>query len=185
MLACRSSRAKSRRRRRAPGRRLPELPDGRTAGSFRNLERMGRRSANSGISEPSPIDVIRAGGSVPMMFRDRAIVRFAAAVGACALAWQTGGVIHLAAQSAMSCCVSAHDATKCPCRFCTHHRSAMPLCEKCPDKTHAIAVVALDVFAPVRLYTIVSSWARATPDDAAPQSISDRVMRVPTPPPIA
>jgi hypothetical protein len=149
--------------------------DGRSVqvAPFEGSRAVGRKAAG----------VVRTSG--PMMFRRRAIVRFAGAFAACALAWQTGGVLQLAAHSAMGCCASGHDATKCPCRYCTHHRSGEPLFEKCPGETHAAPAVALDVFAPARPYGILLVWVPATVEDAVPELICDRALKVPTPPPIA
>jgi hypothetical protein len=110
--------------------------------------------------------------------------RLAAAVAVCALTWQVGAPVHLLANPEMSCCVKAHDASKCPCRFCTHHRADAPLLETCGDGgVHPdLAFVAVDVFEPAAPLAIAARTFCALPDAPPERGAADRALDVPTPP---
>jgi hypothetical protein len=117
-------------------------------------------------------------------FRTAGASRLGAAVVACALSWQMGAPIHLLANPEMSCCVKAHDASKCPCRYCTHNRSSAPLLETCGDAGEHpdLAFLAVDVFEPAAAPSPASSTFCALPAASPERRVPQRPVDVPTPP---
>jgi hypothetical protein len=118
------------------------------------------------------------------LHRTGGMARLVGTAVACALFWQTAAPIYLLASTSMSCCVEAHDGSKCPCRYCTHHRSTVPLLEKCEGGAHHdLATVTIDVFAPGTSASTLAPPGLAIPVNAAVERVPDRVLEVPTPPP--